>query len=363
MYYRKLGDTGLSVSEISFGTIPVLQGSVPVLPDYFNLDEQEALAVMEHAYRLGCNLYDTAIVPEYGDAEIKLGKFAALVGRDNIIISDKARFFGGSEMYQAVEISCENLGTTPDLYFVHQVDAEHEEEVFGRGGALDALAELKAEGMIRYAGIATHYYDILLRGAQDDRVDVLQGSGNLLERGMLDRVREETRFRSKGFLVNKVFAAGLLPARFPVRTLIDFVRSYPVSSVLIGLGTKEQVDAAMGRDTITHRTLLPTFEEVLSVLEKEYNPIPCDRCQRCACPHGTEIHTLFRQYQYFHMGKDYWALKKLGLGIAGSAKRCRECAQMPCMDACPRKIRIAQEMQKVERLVRDYPVGKCPHPS
>lgn len=357
MYYRRLGNTELKVSEISFGTIPVLQGDIPVLPAYFNLDEDEAIAVMEHAYRLGCNLYDTAIVPEYGDAEIKLGKFAARVGRKNIVISDKARFFGGSEMYRAVETSCENLGAAPDIYFAHQVDAAHEDEVFGRGGALDALAELKAEGRIRYAGIATHYYDILLRGALDDRVDVLQGSGNLLERGMLDRVRREACFRGKGFLVNKVFAAGLLPARFSEQTLIGFALSYPVSSVLVGLGTKAQVDAAMGWDTRNPGVTLPSFGEVLSVLEKEYDPIPCDRCQRCVCPHGTEIHTLFRQYQYFYLGKDHWALKKLGLGIAQSAENCRACAGMPCMDACPRKIRISQEMQKVEKLVADYAPG------
>ena len=114
MYYRRLGSTGLWVSEISFGTIPILQGDVPVLPSYFDLDEDAALAVMEHAYRLGCNLYDTAIVPEYGDAENQTRKFAARVGRERIIISDKARFFGGGEMYRAVETSCENLGTTPD---------------------------------------------------------------------------------------------------------------------------------------------------------------------------------------------------------------------------------------------------------
>lgn len=354
MYYRELGSTGLNVSEISFGTIPVLQGSIPVLPEYFQLDEKEALSVMECAYRLGCNLYDTAIVPEYGDAEIKLGKFAAHIGRENIIISDKARFFGGSEMYHAVESSCENLGTTPDIYFVHQVDTAHEEEAFGRGGALDALAELKAEGKIRYVGVATHYYDILLRGARDHRVDVLQGSGNLLERGMLDRIREEAFFGRKGFLVNKVYAAGLLPARFPVQTLIRFALSYPVSSVLIGIGTPKQADAAMGWDTKAQAAELPSFEEVLSVLEKEYIPIPCDRCQRCVCPYGTEIHTLFRQYQYFYLGKDYWAVKKLALGIAESARHCRECVQMPCMDACPRKIRIAQEIQRVERLAADH---------
>ncbi len=47
-------------------------------------------------------------------------------------------------------------------------------------------------------------------------------------------------------------------------------------------------------------------------------------------------------------------MKKLGPGIAESARRCRECVEMPCMDACPRKIRIAQEMQRVEQLVIDH---------
>ena len=76
MNYRRLGKTGLLVSELGFGTIPVLQGNALVLPDTFQLDMDAALAVMEHAFSLGCNLFDTAIVPEYGDAEYKLGRFA-----------------------------------------------------------------------------------------------------------------------------------------------------------------------------------------------------------------------------------------------------------------------------------------------
>lgn len=352
MKYRKLGRTGLTISEIGFGTIPLLQGSVPVLPAYFNLSEEEALAVMEYAFSLGCNLYDTAIVPEYGDAEPKLGKFARRVGREKIIISDKARFYDGNEMYRAVEISSENLGAFPDIYFVHQVDGDHEDEAFGKGGALDALEELKAEGKIRFVGIASHYYDILLRGAKDKRVDVLQGSGNLLERGMLDRIQEERLFEEKGILINKVYAAGLLPARFPVETLIGTVLSYPISGALIGLGTMEQVKMAMGRETEAENRI--SFEDVLRRLEEEYPPIPCDRCQRCKCPYGTEIHTLFRQYQYFHLGKDYWALKKLGLGIERSARYCRECALMPCLGMCPRKIRIPDEIWKIKQLVDNH---------
>lgn len=351
MKYRRLGGTGLSVSEVGFGTIPILRGSVPVLPEYYNLSDEEALSVMESAYRLGCNLYDTAIVPEYGDAEIKLGKFAARIGRENIIISDKARFFDGNEMYLAAKTSCENLGTRADLYFVHQVDAVHEEAVFQKGGALDALSELKQEGMIGFVGVASHYYDILLRGARDHRVDVLQGSGNLLERGMLERMRREPLFREKGILINKVYAAGLLPEYFPVETLLEAVLSYPVSCALVGIGTTQQAWMAFCSHNSSE---IPGFNEVLSVLSRDFTPLPCDRCQRCVCPHGTEIHTVFRQYQYFFMGKEYWALRKLDMGIRQSADWCRKCTEMPCLAMCPAGIRIPDQIRKICRLVEIY---------
>ena len=48
------------------------------------------------------------------------------------------------------------------------------------------------------------------------RVDVLQGSGNILERGMLDRIEKEPCFLQKGLLLNKVYAAGILPSFFEI---------------------------------------------------------------------------------------------------------------------------------------------------
>ena len=204
------------------------------------------------------------------------------------------------------------------------------------------------------------HYDILLRGAKDARVDVLQGSGNLLERGMLDRIKQEPLFQKKGLLINKVYAAGLLPALFPVQTLIQSVLSYPISSTLIGLGTIEQVESAMRRNTSEDISDIPSFDEVLSTLQKEYQPIPCDRCQRCLCPYGTEIHTLFRQFQYFYLGKDHWAIKKLGMGIQDSARYCRTCTEMPCLSMCPKKIRIPEKLQEIEKL---FLIHRNSHPS
>lgn len=349
MRYRILGDTKLLVSEVSFGTIPILSGNVPVLPNYYNLENKQAIQVMTYAFQLGCNLFDTAIVPEYGDAEIKLGKFAAQIGREKIIISDKARFFDGNELYQAVYESCENLGTYPDIYFVHQVDEGNEEITFNRYGAVDALSELKQEGKIRFTGIASHYYNILLRGAKDKRIDVLQGSGNILERGMLDRMEAEPFFQKKGILINKVYAAGILPSFFPTHLLLSGVLSYPISSALIGIGTIEQVNQSIAQ--IWKNYTRPSFSSVISSLEKNFYPIPCDRCQKCRCIYGIEIHVLFRQFNYYFLGKDYWALRKLDLSIKESATQCKKCLDMSCMKKCPKSIDIPAQIQKIQKLV------------
>lgn len=131
--------------------------------------------------------------------------------------------------------------------------------------------------------------------------------------------------------------------------------SYPISSALIGIGTIEEAQQAMGQNMQESKDI-PSFEQVLETLEKQFSPIPCDRCQRCFCPYGTDISTVFRQYQYYFLGKDYWALRKLNMGIEESARLCRICTEMPCLKQCPRKIRIPDEMEKVVNLVRKHPI-------
>ncbi|MBR3306930.1 MAG: aldo/keto reductase [Lachnospiraceae bacterium] len=351
MRYRELGKTGLRVSELGFGTIPILKGSVPVLPEYFNPDTETAVAILRKAYEHGCNLYDTAILEEYGDAEEKLGVFAERVDRKSIIISDKARFYSGAEIYREVLRSSEILGTRPDIYFVHQVDEDNVDEVFGKYGALDALYDLKREGRIGYTGIASHYYSVLLRAAMDPRVDVLQGSGNILERGMLDRIRKEDAFREKGFILNKVYAAGLLTGFFSVAELIGGILEYPFSSALLGIGTFEQEAAAFAEE---YPELHFTFEEVLERLAGHFDPIACDRCERCVCPCGHEIHTAFRQFNYFHLGKEYWSLRKLNMDLRQTYEDCISCIEQSCIRDCPRGLYIPGEVGRIYSLVRAY---------
>ncbi|MBO4291907.1 MAG: aldo/keto reductase [Lachnospiraceae bacterium] len=351
MRYRELGRTGLKVSEIGFGTIPILSGNVPVLPEYFSPDEETAVAILRKAFEYGCNFYDTAILEEYGDAEIKLGKFAKTVDRNRIIISDKARFYSGGEIYREVLRSAKNLGTRPDVYFVHQVDEDNADEVFGPCGAVEALYDLKREGKIGYVGIASHYYNVLYRAAKDPRVDVLQGSGNILERGMLERIRQEETFREKGFILNKVYAAGLLIGPFSVDELIGGILEYPFSCALLGIGTFEQAELAFAKE---YPPVHFSFEDVMDRLRKTFEPICCDRCQKCVCPYGHEIHTAFRQYNYYCLGKEFWAIRKLQMDLEQTYRHCRSCTEQPCMRDCGRHLYIPEEVERIHNLLKAY---------
>ena len=339
MRYRQLGRTGLKVSEIGFGTIPILSGNVPVLPEYFSPGVDEAVEIMNCAYKMGCNFYDTAIPEEYGDAEYKLGVFAKKIGRENIIISDKARCMDGNDMFREVMRSVENLGTKPDIYFVHQVDEKNQDEVFSKYGALDALCDLKKAGIIKYTGIATHYYSVCERAAFDSRVDVIQTSGNILERGIVDRIAANGIFREKGLILNKVYAAGCLLHAFTPAELIAGILDVPFSCALIGIGTAEQAEAAM-RETFSPQDF--SFAEVTDRLSEYFSPIKCTRCQKCICPKGYEVHILFRQYNYYHLGKKYWAMRKMRMNICEAYENCRKCTDRRCMRECPQKLMIPE---------------------
>lgn len=359
MRYRKLGDTDLVVSEIGFGTIPILSGNVPVLPQYYSPDTDTAVSIMRHAYEMGCNLFDTAIVEEYGDAEIKLGAFAAGVPRESIIIADKARKYSGKEMCKAVLGSCDRLGTNPDIYFVHQVDDRNAACVFSADGALDALQQLKREGVIRFVGVASHYYSVLERAASDPRVDVLQISGNVLECGMLGRMKKDPVMQRKGIILNKVYAAGLLTQGFSPAELIGGILNYPISCALIGIGTHEQAAAAMGQEYLPCDL---TFEEVLRILTRRHDLIACDRCQRCVCKHHHEIHSVIRYFNYMKLGKEEWARNKLGMYVGKIRSHCRRCSERTCESTCPQRLHIPDLIEQICAELEGNSVGENSNP-
>jgi len=131
MRYRVLGKTGLNVSIIGFGGIPIQR--VP---------EEEAQAIVNRALDLGINFFDTA--RGYTDSETKLG-LALARRRKEAIIATKSMVRTREGMAADIAKSLKNLKVDYiDLYQVHNVrDEASLEEVLGPVGALAALREAK----------------------------------------------------------------------------------------------------------------------------------------------------------------------------------------------------------------------------
>ncbi|MEE3447302.1 MAG: hypothetical protein VZQ51_01685, partial [Bacteroidales bacterium] len=106
-----------------------------------------------------------------------------------------------------------------------------------------------------------------------------------------------------------------------------------------------------------HKVLHFSFDEVLQRLRKTFEPIGCTRCQRCVCPHGHEIHTSFRQFNYYNLGKEFWAINKLCMDLKQTYQHCLTCTEHNCMKHCPQQIYIPEEIERIYELIKAFGMG------
>ncbi len=154
MEYRRVGDSGLVVSELSLGT-----GTFGGVGEFFgawgNTGVEEARALIDVSLEAGITLFDTADVYSDGASEEVLGE--ALRGRrDDVLISTKSSLPTGpddwgssrSRLLRAVEASLRRLQTDHiDLFQLHGYDAHTPiDEV------LQTLEMLVEQGKLRYTG-------------------------------------------------------------------------------------------------------------------------------------------------------------------------------------------------------------------
>lgn len=160
MEYRQLGNSGLRVPVLSFGTATFGGGN-----DFFkawgSTQVDEATRMVNLCLDAGVNLFDTANVYSNGVAEEILGK--AIVGlRDKVLISTKAVFptsdavnnFGASRhhLVKACEDSLRRLGTDHiDIYHMHGFDANTPAEE-----TLKALDNLIQSGKVGYIACSNY---------------------------------------------------------------------------------------------------------------------------------------------------------------------------------------------------------------
>jgi len=145
---RKLGRTGLQVTEIGLGAMDTPQ-------------TDEGVETLQLALNLGINFIDTA--RDYPGSEFLIGQAIRARGPKDLCIGTKTfnRTRDGSQY--DVDKSLQVLGLdTVDLYQLHDVSSlESWERVMQEGGALEGLQIARMRGLIRYIGLSSHSLEVL----------------------------------------------------------------------------------------------------------------------------------------------------------------------------------------------------------
>lgn len=164
MKYRKLGATGVKVSELCLGAMTFGEADQQSFMHQVSIDESTSHAVLNRALELGINFIDTAdVYGQDGLSERVLGAwFQKDKRRDELVLATKFRFTMGTgpnrsgasryRIMRCVEASLERLKTDRiDLFQVHMQDIDTPEEE-----TLRALDDLVSQGKVLYIGCSNY---------------------------------------------------------------------------------------------------------------------------------------------------------------------------------------------------------------
>ncbi len=207
-----LGRTGVPVTRMGFGSVFIGRTDVPAA---------QAVATVRHALARGITLLDTA--PQYGNglSEERFREALAGVERDRYVLATKVgkRIASDGSLYfdysrdgalRSIEESLKRLQTDRiDIVYIHDPD-DHEREALDE--IFPALAELRAQGVIRAIGAGMNQWELLARFARQADFDcfLLAGRYTLLEQKALDEFLPLCAERQIGVFLGGVFNSGIL---------------------------------------------------------------------------------------------------------------------------------------------------------
>ncbi|WP_068783969.1 aldo/keto reductase [Paenibacillus phocaensis] len=236
MKYRELGNTGLKVSEVSFGTWAI-GGS------WGNTNDDEALKGLDKAIGEGVNFFDTADV--YGDGHAEQLLAQATKGKeDDIYIATKfcragdihdLETYSEARVRAYCEASLKRLERERiDLYQIHCPPMS----VLQDGRVFEVLDKLQAEGKIRHYGVSVETVEEGLFCLGVPGVKALQVILNLFRQKPLTQLLPKAQEAGVGILVRLPLASGLLTGKFKPDTTFaaDDHRSFNANGEQFNVG-------------------------------------------------------------------------------------------------------------------------------
>ena len=329
MEYRVLGKTGLKISRLGFGGIPIQR-----------IDAEGTRQLMLQMKEAGINYIDTA--RGYTVSEEYLGY--ALEGiREHFIIATKSMSRTREAMAADIEISLKNLRTDHiDLYQVHNATPEQLEQVMAPGGALEALQEAKAAGKIGHIGLTAHSLETFKMALDLDWVETFMFPYNIVET-QAEKLIAECAKRNIGFVDMKPLAGGAIEdATLALRYICA---NDAVTVVIPGMAEIRELEQNMAA---VNNTAPITNEEKAAFLEVR-NQLGTNFCRRCnycqPCAAGINISGCFLFDGYLQRyGLGEWARGRYD-AMSKHAGDCIGCGA--CEDRCPYNLPVREMLKGV----------------
>ena len=329
MEYRILGKTGLRVSRMGFGGLPIQRA-----------DEATCKDILARLLALGVNYIDTARA--YTVSEGYIGK--AIAGmRDSFIVATKSMAKDKESMARDIDISLQNLQTDYiDIYQIHNPNREAYDQIVGPDGALEALLEAKAAGKIGHIGFTNHYAEMVELALQEDWVETVMFPYNIVE-NQGEKLLALCKEKNVGFIDMKPLAGGAIEdARLALRYI---ARCEGVDVIIPGMDYPEQVQE--NYDAIVDAAPLSDEEQAkILAIRKELGTNFCRRCNYCApCTVDIKIPTIFLFDGYLtRYGLPDWAKSRYD-ALEKHASDCIVCGA--CEKRCPYHLPIRDMLLKV----------------
>jgi predicted aldo/keto reductase-like oxidoreductase len=335
---RRLGKTGLNVTEMGFGGIPIQRVS-----------EAEAVKIVKRCYDLGINYYDTARA--YTTSEERIGK--ALEGvRDNVYIATKTQGRTGKELKEQLAISLKNLRTDYiDVYQLHNVTEESWKIVSAPGGALEAALKLKDEGVLRHVGVTSHSPTFLNKiiGEGSPFETIMVGYNYIaLEPGK--DLLPTCKKMDVGTVIMKPFGGG---AFTNAATALKFILADKNADCVIpGMQTIAEVDENVAVSSGSFK-LSKQEQDYIEADRKALGKEFCAACDYCQpCPVGIPISFVLRT-ELSTLRRMGWTegLMKQARETAPKVAACLDCGA--CETRCPYQLPIRQLLpQKMDAIMK-----------
>ncbi len=232
-----LGSTGIEISPLVFGTLPLgyLQA---------NLSAAEGGKLIRYALERGVNILDTATLYEtYQHVRAGLKGF-----RGEVTVVTKTHAADAATARAQVERGLQELGRER-LDIVHVHAARIEDPFVDRAEVIAELLKMKAEGKIAHVGLSSHFICAVAKAATQPEIEVVHPLINRIGMGILDGTAAEMAAAirlcasaGKGIYTMKALAGGNLiaAARASFAYVLDLEG---VHGVAVGMLSEKEIDA------------------------------------------------------------------------------------------------------------------------